>query len=605
MNPDYTTKIKSREELLAICQSLRQSGQRIGFTSGVFDILHPGHVDYLARARAKCDVLIVALNSDASVKENKGDLRPVCGEQSRAEIVAGLESVSFVFLFDEKNNNQNVKILKPDFYFKAGDYSKSGLSSGPLVEQYGGKVELIPMKPGYSSSAVIKKISEGALNSVNAALELPSPASRPAVFVDRDGTINEQVEYLHEPEKFKLLPGVLEGLKKLQEGGYRIVIVTNQQGIGLGYFSKEDFFRVSRELLKAAGKAGVRVDKIYYCPHSLSEECPCKKPFTGMIERAVRELNIDLPASFVVGDMSIDVKLARNAGCGSVLVKSGYGGEDALHDEKPDYVAKDFADAGAWIVKHGKAAVRRVPAESAPKSTLEAIGRISARIGHDFNNLLGAMQGCLDLVRKKAEEARPNGLSIDRQLAIMQNSVARATEFTRRLRGYVRPGPLETSPAHLKELIEETAALINAAGVELVLEVKSDSVVEINSFSVQQVLTSLCLNALEALEGQSDRFLVLGLSEISIEQKNSTANLPAGRYAHLVLIDHGQGLKKELIARLFQPFFTTKEQKLGKGLGLSLVMAREIMKKHGGAIVVDSQEGCGTAVHLYFPVRES
>ncbi len=344
-------KIRSLSELIEILSSHRSQKKTIGFTSGVFDLLHPGHVQYLSEARRACDVLIVGINSDASVKALKGDKRPICSEQERAEVLAGLAAVDYVFVFSEPNNNKNIELLKPDLYIKAGDYDKSALSSAKLVESYGGKVLIVPFKEGYSSSALIERVLDVNGKNITIAPEgFPTYEKAPAIFLDRDGTINEHVEYLHEVSKFKLIPGVLEALRDLKQKGFRLVIVTNQPGIGVGYFSKEDFFKVNREFLKACNKAGVNIDRVYFCPHSRADNCNCRKPNIGMLQRAVADLNIDLSGSFMIGDMTSDLKAGKDAGCRAVLVKTGQGGTDGLFDIKPDCTAANLSEAARWIL---------------------------------------------------------------------------------------------------------------------------------------------------------------------------------------------------------------------------------------------------------------
>lgn len=341
------SKIKGRDELADRIRALRSGGARVGFTSGVFDLVHPGHVAYLEHARLNCDVLVVGVNSDRSVRENKGDLRPICPAEDRAAVVAGLASVDFVFVFDEKNNHKNIELLRPDVYLKAGDYDRTKLTSAGLVEAYGGKVVFVPFADGHGTSGLIDRI----VGRYGAVCE-PSvvPERRPAVFLDRDGTLNEHVEYIHEVEKFRLIPGAVEALKRLKDHGFRLVVVTNQPGIGMGYFSKEDFFRVNREFLKLVRAGGVTLDRVYFCPHSDNDRCDCRKPATGLIERAVAELNLDLTRSFVVGDMTGDVELGRKAGCRSILVRTGIGGADGRYATTPDHVAADVGAAAEYIV---------------------------------------------------------------------------------------------------------------------------------------------------------------------------------------------------------------------------------------------------------------
>ncbi|RIL10109.1 MAG: hypothetical protein DCC75_05045, partial [Proteobacteria bacterium] len=300
-------KIMTRDEAVNSVKALRASRPlKVGYTSGVFDLLHPGHVRYLEDAKSRCDLLVVGVNSDSSVRSNKGAGRPIVPEQDRAEVVAGLVCVDLVFIFSDTNNNRNIELLKPDLYIKAGDYDRSKLSSAPLVESYGGQAVVVPFAGGYSTTSIIDRIEDLQGNSASA-IELPAPQKQPAVFVDRDGTLNEHVEYLHQPEKFKLIPGALEALKLLKDGGYRIVVITNQPGIGMGYFTREEFFKINRLFLNAAHKLGLMIDKVYFCPHSVAENCHCRKPKTAMIERAVKELNLDLSRSYVVGDTTLDL----------------------------------------------------------------------------------------------------------------------------------------------------------------------------------------------------------------------------------------------------------------------------------------------------------
>lgn len=340
------TKIRTREELKELCDESRRVGKRVGLTSGAFDILHAGHVEYLEHARSLVDVLIVALNSDTSVRGYKRPDRPINGELERAEVIAGLESVDYVFIFGEQNNNINVELLKPDVYIKAGDYKPEALSSKALVDAYGGRVEIVPFKAGFSTSGVIEKISSMLKTSEG---ELIAYEQRPAVFVDRDGTINEHVEYLSDPAQFTEIAGSFEALKTLRALGYRVVIVTNQPGIGLGYFSKEDFFVVNREMMRQASARGCFFDKIYFCPHSKGDSCQCRKPNPYFIDRAVREMNIDLVNSFVIGDMTSDVQFGKDAGCGTILVQSGRGGDDGLYSATPDFVVADLQAAATLL----------------------------------------------------------------------------------------------------------------------------------------------------------------------------------------------------------------------------------------------------------------
>lgn len=319
--------------------------------------MHRGHAEYLELAKKTADLLIVGVNADSSVRQNKGESRPLCAEQDRAFLVAALACVDYVFIFAEKNNNENVSLLRPEVYAKAGDYTKEKLTSAALVESYGGRVEFIPFTKGYSTTSLIDRISKLGSPSENPGLGfdfVPSPPleRRPAVFLDRDGTINEHVEYLGDPEKFQLIPGVIEAIKGFNGLGYRVVLVTNQPGIGMGYFSLEDFYRVMRRFLGPLGKAGGKVNKIYFCPHSAAEDCECRKPKTLLFERAAKELNLDLTCSFMIGDTSIDIEAGKRAGLRTILVATGIAGADKTYAVKPDYEAADLHAAYELIRAH-------------------------------------------------------------------------------------------------------------------------------------------------------------------------------------------------------------------------------------------------------------
>jgi rfaE bifunctional protein nucleotidyltransferase chain/domain len=353
------SKIKTRGELAGLCESLRNEGKTIGFTSGAFDLLHAGHADYLEKAKALCDVLIVGVNSDKSVREYKGQGRPIVPEGQRLGLVAALESVDYVFLFDERRNRKNLESLKPRYYIKAGDYSPESLTSSDALGEFGGEVRLIPVTEGLSSTAVIERIlsaggavpekaveREGAVH-----IELKRAKQSPAAFFDRDGTVIEEADYLHEPERIRFLPGALEGVKRFQDMGYRIVLVTNQPGIGIGYYSKEDFYRVNREMMKSFSKTGILVDKIYFCPHSKSEKCECRKPGLALIRRAEEELNLDLSGSYMIGDKTSDVETGKRAGMRTILVRTGFGGLDGEFSAQPDITAENLSDAAGKVLE--------------------------------------------------------------------------------------------------------------------------------------------------------------------------------------------------------------------------------------------------------------
>ena len=352
---EKTSKIVSRDVAAAKSLQLKAAGKLVGYTSGVFDLLHPGHVRYLEDARAQCDFLIVGLNSDLSVRHLKGPTRPICTESDRAVVVAGLTSVDLIFVFGEQNNNLNITQLSPAIYFKAGDYDKTKLSSAPLIESQGGRVELIPFLAERSSSSIIERIAHLADPAFAPEQLMPVPQPQAAVFLDRDGTINVLKDYMSEPDQFELIPGVIEGLRALQGAGFRLVVTTNQPGIGLGYFTREALYRVNSRFLGMMKSEKILIDKIYFCPHSEAELCGCRKPQPGMIDRACSEMNINRSESFVVGDMTSDIEFAKRAGCRSVLLGTGQAGLDKRYQVVPGFTAPSLREAADWIVSQKEA----------------------------------------------------------------------------------------------------------------------------------------------------------------------------------------------------------------------------------------------------------
>lgn len=177
-----------------------------------------------------------------------------------------------------------------------------------------------------------------------------------AIFLDRDGTINEYVGFLRKEEDFRLIPGVSEAIKKINNSGYLAIVVTNQPVIARGEVTEEELEEIHKKMETLLGLDGAYIDDIYYCPHhpdkgfegeipELKIECDCRKPKTGMLEKAAREHNIDLSSSIMIGDSTLDIKMAENAGTQSVLLKTGQKGEDGKYDVSPTLIAEDLNDA--------------------------------------------------------------------------------------------------------------------------------------------------------------------------------------------------------------------------------------------------------------------
>jgi len=182
---------------------------------------------------------------------------------------------------------------------------------------------------------------------------------RTAVFLDRDGTIAEEVGYLNHASRFRMFPFAAAAICRLNKAGWPVILVTNQSGVGRGYFPESLVRSVNELMTQQLAEEGAKLDAIYYCPHTSADNCNCRKPKTGMLDRAALEHGLDLQRSIVVGDRYGDIKLARNVRARGVLVRTGYGeGELAWHAAKwpfqPDFVAENLTQAAEWILREPK-----------------------------------------------------------------------------------------------------------------------------------------------------------------------------------------------------------------------------------------------------------
>lgn len=342
-------ELLARDEVRDRLTRHRRRGARIAFTSGTFDLLHRGHLRSLQHARSTADLLVVGVHSDRSVRKDKGPLRPIQDERTRAELVASLIPVDYVFIFDEPTTDRSIELLRPDVYVKGSDRRVDQLSSSPIVRQYGGRVVLAPYLEGVCTSALIDRVLARFMGSPQEPGVPVQP--RPAVFLERDGVLIEHVDYLDDPRRVRPIPGSFAAVAQLRAHGLCVVMVTNQPGIGIGDFTKGAFFKVNKRILELASQEGALFDRVLFCPHSLAERCRCRKPGTEMVERAIRELHLERARCVVVGDMTTDVQLGRDSGWYSVLVQTGHAGSDGRCQVVPDVLAPNLAHAVPDILR--------------------------------------------------------------------------------------------------------------------------------------------------------------------------------------------------------------------------------------------------------------
>lgn len=178
-----------------------------------------------------------------------------------------------------------------------------------------------------------------------------SKPRRRAVFLDRDGVLNEEVDYLGKAEDLSMIPGAAGAVKRLRAAGFKVIVVSNQSGVARGYFTQDDLRQVTDRLVVELENEGTKVDAVYYCCHGPDAACACRKPGTALLEQAAARFKLDLRDCVFVGDTTTDVKTARAVGCAAVLVRTGKGGRDGKFDgQEPDFTAEDLSEAADWIL---------------------------------------------------------------------------------------------------------------------------------------------------------------------------------------------------------------------------------------------------------------
>ena len=162
------------------------------------------------------------------------------------------------------------------------------------------------------------------------------------IFLDRDGTINKDFGYVYQKSKLEFLSGVIEALHLLKDAGYKLIIITNQSGIGRGYFSLNDYNEFNQYMIEELKKLNIEIDKVYYCPHTDEDKCNCRKPNIGLFENAIKEYNVDIENSYVIGDNERDLSVCDKYNLKSIL----------LYKNSDKYLCKkDLLDAAKYILQ--------------------------------------------------------------------------------------------------------------------------------------------------------------------------------------------------------------------------------------------------------------
>jgi len=174
---------------------------------------------------------------------------------------------------------------------------------------------------------------------------------KPFVFLDRDGTLIVEKNYLHDPGGVEVIEGAAEAIRRLHDGGFGVALITNQSAIGRGYFGLERLQMIHQRLEDLLAADGATLDAIYVCPHTPDDGCACRKPGIDMITTAAGDHEVDLKRSFIIGDKECDIDCGINAGLTTILVRTGYGSRlETEIGERADYVADNLLEAADWIL---------------------------------------------------------------------------------------------------------------------------------------------------------------------------------------------------------------------------------------------------------------
>lgn len=239
--------------------------------------------------------------------------------------------------------------------------------------------------------------------------------------------------------------------------------------------------------------------------------------------------------------------------------------------------------------------IKKLP--EADVGAIELLGQFSGKLGHDLNNILGSLKGCVDIIRGRMQKLHPDQNPIERQLAIMENAIRKCTDLTTRMRGYVRPGDLVLESCDLAVLISQSSAAAKgalASSVNIVQRVEPGTSAVLNQVATQAMLVALFVNALEAADPATPDAVVCEVQAVGCDDE-----FPRGALC-VRISDNGKGMTAEQIAAAFRPMSSKRAGAVAGGFGLTFSMAQRLMEKQGGAFGVQSRPGAGTTVSLYF-----
>jgi rfaE bifunctional protein nucleotidyltransferase chain/domain len=281
-------------------------------TNGVFDILHRGHVSYLQQASELGASLLVAVNSDSSARMlGKGPDRPLNSADDRAYVLSGLNSVDLLIFFDELTPIELIKAIRPDIYVKGGDYEIDTMEETKVVRSWGGQSIAIPFVNGFSTTALVDRI------------RLTKGSVLKAAFLDRDCVMDKDKNSIVRSADCDFLPGAIDGMKKLQDAGFALVILSRQSGLSHEYYTEVQRQFSNKNIKQQLISHGVSLDGLCYLQDcceggvfTIEEDNDCSKLKAGLLLQAAHDMGISLSNSVLIGEKCSYIEAAHTAGVG-------------------------------------------------------------------------------------------------------------------------------------------------------------------------------------------------------------------------------------------------------------------------------------------------
>lgn len=240
------------------------------------------------------------------------------------------------------------------------------------------------------------------------------------------------------------------------------------------------------------------------------------------------------------------------------------------------------------------------------QEALELLGSVAGRLGHDFNNLLGAIVGCVDLLKIKLQRLLPDDESCRRQLGLLERALKRSEALTARMRGFPRRESIEFSQLGITDLVAKSvtcAQLETSSKVKIIVGELPPVVIEVVEVQIIQALAALIINALQALEGIEASQVVVAGKQVVLAKMNKRSLAP-GNYIQLVISDNGPGLKGAVCDQIFTPSIGGRRNVIGRGLGIGLATARVVFHQHLGQLTLESSDGGGCRANVYLPIKD-